>query len=45
VKFETRLLAVRRSELRNFVSEAKPMTKAWGFALASLLAGPVGLHA
>jgi Acetyltransferase (GNAT) domain len=40
VKFETQLLAVRRSELRNFVSQAKPMTKAWGFALANLMAGP-----
>lgn len=36
VKFETQLLAVRRSELKEFVREAKPMKKAWSLALANL---------
>ena len=36
VKFETQLLGVRRSELRDLVGQAKPMTKAWNSALANL---------
>jgi hypothetical protein len=45
VKFETQLLAVRRTELREYVREAKPMTRAWGSALANLIAYPPGLCA
>ena len=40
VKFETRLLAVRRSELKERVREAKPMRLAWGLALTKLMASP-----
>jgi hypothetical protein len=38
VKFETQLLTVRRSELKDYVRAAKPMTKAWGEALTNLVA-------
>ena len=38
VKFETQLLAVRRSGLKDHVQESKPMTKAWGQALTNLMA-------
>ena len=43
VKFETQLLAVRRSELKDYVREAPPMKKAWGHALANLMACPPSL--
>ena len=36
VKFETQLLGVRRSELREFVRTAKPMKQAWQMALENL---------
>jgi len=45
VKFETQLLAVRRSELKDYVREAKPMKKAWGQALTNLMACPPCLFA
>ena len=45
VKFETQLLAVRRSELKDYVREAKPMKKAWGQALTNLVACPPCLFA
>lgn len=45
VKFETQLLGVRRSDLKEYVREAKPMKKAWGLALANLMACPPGLCA
>jgi hypothetical protein len=38
VKFETQLLTVRRSELKDYVWESKPMTKTWGQALTNLAA-------
>jgi hypothetical protein len=43
VKFETQLLGVRRRELKDYVREAKPMRKAWGHALANLMACPPSL--
>jgi hypothetical protein len=36
VNFETQLLGVRRTELRQYVRDAKPMTDAWTQALVSL---------
>ena len=36
VKFETQLLGIRVSELRNYVQDEKPMVNAWTNALQSL---------
>jgi hypothetical protein len=44
VKFATRLLAVRRSELKERVREAKPIRLAWGLALTKLMASPPSLR-
>ena len=38
VKFETRLLAIRRSELKERVRKAKPLRSAWNLALTNLMA-------
>jgi hypothetical protein len=40
VKFETALLAVRRSDLKERAREAKPMRLSWGLALTNLMASP-----
>jgi hypothetical protein len=43
VKFKTQLLAVRRSELKDYMRAAKPMKQAWGRALTNLMACPPSL--
>ena len=41
VKFETRLLGVRRTALHEYVRGAKPMTTAWMEALLQLTQSPM----